>query len=242
MKYKMNLMYDGSKFKGFSSQPHKNTVQDELENKLSELFKQNICILGASRTDAKVHALDQWVIFEAVNNIDPKRLVKALNVIIDDAILIKDCDYNLDEFHPRYMAKAKTYHYIITNTKSPFTCNYKTYCKERLDIQLMQEACQYFIGTMDFSACCASNTHVIDKVRTVNSLSVELFEDDIVIKINGNGFLYNMVRIIVGNLIYVGMKKLAPVDIIGILASKDRRNSGITAEAQGLYLKEIFYE
>ncbi len=241
MKYKMNIMYDGSKFMGFSSQPHKNTVQDEIESKLSELFKENIKILASSRTDSKVHALDLWLIFEGVNNIDPKRLVKALNVIIDNAIKVLDCDYNIDGFHPRYMAKSKTYQYIITSESNPFTCNYKTYVKETLNVDLMQEACKYFIGTRDFSSCCASNTHVTDKVRTVNELTISKIDNDIIIEINGNGFLYNMVRIIVGNLIYVGMNKIRIEDIENILNSCDRRNSGITAPPQGLYLKKIFY-
>ncbi len=106
----------------------------------------------------------------------------------------------------------------------------------------MKESCQYFIGTKDFSACCASNTHVEDKVRTVNSLSIDTNElGDIIIHINGNGFLYNMVRIIVGNLIYIGMGKLAPEDITPILNSRDRRKSAITSPPNGLYLEKIFY-
>ncbi len=241
MKYKMNIMYDGSKFNGFSRQRHKNTIQDELEAKLSDLFKQDIKIIGASRTDSKVHALDQWVIFEGENNIDPKRLVNALNVIIDKSILIKDCDYNDDDFQPRYMAKNKTYRYIITNEMNPFTYNYKTYIKEDLDFELMKEACTYFVGTHDFSSCCASNTFVESKVRTINSVELIKNKNDIELVINGNGFLYNMVRIIAGNLIYVGMKKLKPSDIKDILESRDRRQSAITAPPNGLYLEKINY-
>ncbi len=242
MKYKMNLMYDGSKFRGFSRQKHKNTVQDELELHLSDLFKEQIKVIGASRTDSKVHALDQWVIFEGKNNIDPKRLVNALNVLVDDAILIKDCDYNDDDFQPRYMSTSKTYEYIITSVKDPFTCNYKTYFKEELDLYLMQEACQYFIGTHDFSSCCASNTYVTDKVRTINSLTVTKEGEDIKIVVNGDGFLYNMVRIIAGNLIYVGLGKIKPSEIETIINKRDRRASAITAPPNGLYLKQIFYD
>ncbi len=241
MDYIINFAYDGTTYNGYASQKHKNTIQDELEKCLKKIFKENIKTLAASRTDTGVHAMDQWAIFSTKQVIEPKRLINALNGILNDAIIIKNCLENTTNFHPRYNCRSKTYHYIIAKEKTPFNVNYTYYSYKSLNIVKMQQACKYFIGKHDFTSCCSSNTHIVDKVRTINTLIITENKNEIIIKINGNGFLYNMVRIIVGNLIAVGVGEIKPEDISIILKKRDRCASYSTAIPNGLYLMKINY-
>lgn len=241
-KYIIEIAYDGSKFEGYATQPHKNTVQDDLQKALKKIFKNEIKIDGSSRTDSKVHCLSQYVIFTAPFFIEVDRLMLALNINTRPELYIKKCQKNETNFHPRYNCVSKTYKYIILKKYDPFKVNYAFYEKQPLDVKKMQKAAKYFLGTHDFSSFCSSNGSAISKVRTINSLEINENSDEIVLTINGDGFLYNMVRIIVGTLVFVGLEKLKPEDIKEIILKKDRKYAGITSEPQGLFLDKIFYK
>lgn len=241
MDYLLEFCYDGSEYKGYATQLHKNTIQDILQQTISKVFKQEIKITGASRTDTGVHAMYQCATFSADLFIEYNRVTIALNSILPKSIRIINCKKPKPDFHPRYSCTSKQYIYKINLDYDVFKTRYSHYHKYDLDVELMNEACAYFIGRHDFSSCCASGGSVVDKVRTIYNLDVTLIDREIIISVTGDGFLYNMVRIIVGNLLAVGEKKINPSYIKSIIDSCDRSNSFPTAAACGLYLKEINY-
>ena len=240
--YVIEISYDGSEFCGYGTQPHNNTVQDNLESALESIFKTKIKTHGSSRTDAKVHCLSQFVIFKTPFDIDAQRLMLALNINTHKALYIKSCEIKKENFHPRYDCVSKTYKYVILKKYDPFKIKYGYYNRYKLDVNLMTEACQYFLGKHDFSSFCNVNTHIEDKVRTINSLKICENDDEIIIYINGDGFLYNMVRIIVGTLIDIGLQKTKPIDVVDIILKKDRKFAGMTINPEGLFLCEIKYK
>lgn len=242
MKYLVNIEYDGSELNGYATQPNRNTVQDNVEDVLSKVFKEDIKTFGASRTDARVHARDQYFSFETDKQIDVKGICRALNAMTKPAINVKSVKLVADEFNPRYDVIDKEYHYVIMKEYDPFMRRYAYYHKYALDLVKMQEATSAIIGTHDFTSFCNVNTDVIDKVRTVYDLKVVEEENLIKIIIRGNGFLYNMVRIIAGVLIDCGSNKASVEDVRAMLAAKNRKVASKTMPAEGLYLMKINYE
>lgn len=237
MKYILNISYDGSCFEGYQTQPHGKTVQDTLEKSLSKIFKQPIKTLASSRTDTGVHALCQLVMFEAPFKIPVDNLKKALNCTLTDAIIVNNVTENTNNKHVRYDVVNKTYKYIITKQKTPFNRNY-AHCEiASLDVIKMQKEAQKFIGSHDFSSFCGSKTNVKSYIRSIYYIKIKEENNDLVIYINGSGFLYNMVRIMVSTLIEIGKNK--DIDIEKIIALKDRTLAPPTAPAKGLYLHEI---
>ncbi len=240
----LTVAYDGTGYFGWQKQKNNISVQQRLEEALSALMKKNIEVRGASRTDTGVHALGQAALLKTETSIPVDKIPYAINSFLPEDIAVTEARLVSDVFHPQYSVIKKTYRYKILNAefKNPMLRNYAEFVRQPLDIDKMREACGHFIGTYDFAAFCASGSMAKTTVRTIFDLSVEKNNDIIDITVTGNGFLYNMVRIIAGTLIYVGMDKFKPSFIKEIIASKDRVMAGKTAGPSGLTLMKIYYK
>jgi len=244
MRIALLIEYDGTRYYGWQSQPGGNTIQQEIERAIHEITGQNIRIHGAGRTDAGVHAFCQVAHFDIVSGIPAEKFSYALNSKLPEDISILE-SFEIDgNFHSRFSANGKCYSYVIRNTAQRSALN-RTQCMwvpRPLDLESMREAARYILGTHDFKAFCSAHSSVADTVRTVESL--DMVRDGCYIKIDicGNGFLHNMVRIIVGTLIDVGHGKMEPREVKDIIESKDRKRAGATADASGLFLVEVMYE
>ncbi len=250
----MTIEYDGSGFSGWQRQEGKRTVQAVLEEGLSKFCGTEVKIDGTSRTDRGVHALGQRASFFgdfaiptdklmfAVNNY----LAGGMNVLnsVGDVRISNICEMPMD-FHARYNAKGKHYRYIIKNSGEPdiFRRKYTYYVKDVLNVEDMRIGANAIIGTHDFKSFQASGGHERKTtVRTIFDLDISCHGEYLIIDVKGDGFLYNMVRIIVGTLVDVGRGRILPQDIENIIESRDRQRAGHTAPAEGLYLMEVYYE
>ncbi|MBF8984077.1 tRNA pseudouridine(38-40) synthase TruA [Lutibacter sp. B2] len=241
---KLTIEYDGTDFLGWQKQSKGRTVQEEIEKALSKILKKDVKINGSGRTDASVHAKGQVANFREAFTIPVERLPVALNSVLpDDIAILSAIEMNYD-FHARYNAMGKKYVYKIynSNIRSPLSRNYVYYVPQDLDIEKMKMATKYFLGTHDFKGFMASGSSVKETVRTIYNLDITEKEKQITVEVSGNGFLYNMVRIITGTLVDVGRGKINLNDLENIIASGDRNRSGHTASAQGLYLYEVYYK
>lgn len=238
------VAYDGTDFHGFARQEHAVTVQGTLEEAIFNLTGQRVEVIGSGRTDAGVHARNQCCIVDIKTPIPTSRLAKALNGRLPQDIVIKEVMDVKADFHPRYMAKKKTYRYQILTSpvNDPFIGKYCYFYPYTLDIEKMQEAARAIEGTHDFKCFCASGSSVKNTVRTVYSIQVKKEGDLISVDICGNGFLYNMVRIIVGTLIEIGRGKLPKENVKIMIEQKDRTLGGPTAPPEGLTLVEVDYD
>lgn len=239
--YRLLIQYDGARYKGWQRLGQgENTIQAKIENVLSEMVGRKIEIIGSSRTDAGVHALAQVANFKISENFTEAEVKDYLNKYLPQDISIKEVTLVHERFHARYHAKEKTYVYKIWNEdySNPFMRKYSIHVPKKLDLAKMKEAGQYFIGEHDFTAFSNAKSKKKTSVRTIYSLQVDKEEGFVTIRMKGNGFLYNMVRKIVGTLIQVGLGEMDPELIPQILASKDRSQAGF-AEAGGLYLERI---
>lgn len=241
---KLTVAYDGTNYCGWQIQPNGITIEEVLNRKISRLTKEEIRIIGASRTDSGVHAMGNIAVFDTESTIPPERFAYALNQKLPDDIVIINSEEVPSDWHPRYQNCTKTYEYHILNTKLPNPIKrYTTYhVSFPLDERKMQEAAEYLKGTHDFASFCNIRTNVEDTVRTIYSLDIARKEDEIIIRIQGNGFLYNMVRIIVGSLIRVGRGFYTPEKIKEIRNARKRTEAGVTAPPQGLILMQIQYD
>jgi tRNA pseudouridine38-40 synthase len=242
---KATIAYDGTHFSGYQVQPGKRTVQLAIESSLKQMHKgQDIRITASGRTDAGVHAVGQVIHFDSSFNIPEVNWPRALNALLPDDIYIKKVENVSDQFHARFDVTQKEYRFKLLNRSSPdlFRRLYTVHIPEPLDIGRMQEAADYIKGTHDFTSFCAANTSVVDKVRTISLLEVlPAPGDEIHVRMKGNGFLYQMVRIIVGQLVTIGKGKAEPAIVQDILNAKDRQKAFPTAPPQGLYLWEVKY-
>lgn len=247
MKYFAKINYLGTNFHGFQVQPGLRTVQGELCRALEEAFGVPCKVTGCSRTDAGVHANEFCLTIENEGGtIPPEKLPVAVSRFLPSDISLyyaKSCD---GSFHPRYDVISKEYLYRIRNRRifDPFDFGRAWFFPQDIGedgIARMNEAGKYIVGKHDFSAFMSEGSDIVDTVRTVYYLSVAKCGDVIEVKISADGFLYNMVRIIVGTLIDVAFKKISPSDVLDIINSKDRKNSGMTAPAEGLYLNRVVY-
>ena len=248
MRYFMTFAYDGTNYKGYQKQPKEKTIQAEIENKLKKINSNKAVEIHASgRTDAHVHALNQKAHFDLDKEIDPEKLKESLNKLINDDIYIKNIVIVNDDFHARYNVKAKEYIYKINiGEYDPIEKNYVYQYNKRLDVVAMERALKYLEGTHDFKSFIKldNETKDDDCIRTIVQANLYRNLKDvnkITISILGTGFMRYMVRNIVGTLIEVGQGKRQSEDIIEILNSKDRKEAGITAAPEGLYLKDVFY-
>lgn len=238
------IAFEGSTFHGWQQQENAVTVQGELKDAFKRLTGEDVNITGCSRTDAGVHANEYFFNVKTDATIPVESFPVALaSAKLPGEISVISCREVREDFSARFDCLKKEYIYIFENTAvlSPF--NYKRVCnyKYPMNEALMNEASKHFIGEHDFSAFCASGAQVVSKVRTIYDASVERKGDLVIFRVCGNGFLYNMVRIMAGTLLYVNMGKIKADDIPSIINSLDRTKAGITADAQGLYLNKVYF-
>ena len=242
-RFKLTVAYDGTGYCGWQIQPGVPTIEGELNKALSRLTGEEIQVIGASRTDAGVHAFGNVAVFDSGTPIPGDKLLFALNPRLPEDIRIVDSCQVSDDFHPRYCDTRKTYEYHIQTGRTPLPTRrlYSHWLPHQLDVTAMNEAGQYLVGTHDFKSFCSAQTTVEDTVRTIYDLDIDKEGDLITIRVRGNGFLYNMVRIIAGTLAGVGRGYFEPQDIKAMLAERDRTKAGVTAPPQGLTLVGIEY-
>ncbi|MCI8710464.1 MAG: tRNA pseudouridine(38-40) synthase TruA [Dorea sp.] len=238
------VAYDGTDYCGWQVQPNGITVEEVLNRELGRLTGEDIHIIGASRTDSGVHALMNVAVFDTASSIPPERMAYALNKRMPEDIVITKSDEVGADWHPRYQDNVrKTYEYHIYNAPvlNPLKRKYSAFVSFPMDVEKMRRGAAYLVGEHDFVSFCNVRTNVSDTVRTVEDVTVTEDGADIVIRITGNGFLYNMVRIIAGTLIRVGRGFYEPEKVREILEEKKRTAAGVTAPACGLVLVEIEY-
>jgi len=240
---KCEISYDGTDFHGFQVQPKQRTVQGELMNSIYKLTKEEVNIFASGRTDAGVHAKKQVCNFYTDSDIPAAKWKNALNAVLPDGIIILNSTEVPSAFHSRYDAKEKTYRYHISNNKSLdlFRRRYVWHYPYDLNVVEMKKASKIFLGEHDFTAFSSAKTKIENKVRNIYQSEIWEENNEIIYQITGNGFLYNMVRIIVGTLVDFGGNRIKVEDIEEVLNSKDRNNAGKTAPAKGLFLWDIKY-
>lgn len=243
----VKIMYDGTKYHGWQFQKNGITVQERIETVLSKLTNEKVSICGCSRTDAGVHALEYVFNFKSDTLIPVERLPYAINNNMpEDSIAAVDAWYADDEFNSRFSSTGKRYVYKIwnSNIENPFTSKYSWFVPYKLDIERMKKAACEFCGTYDFSAFMAAGGSQKTTVRTIRDCVVKEsaeWEQQIEIEVEADAFLYNMVRIITGTLVEVGVGRIDTERIKSIIKSCDRRQAGMTAPPEGLFLKRVFY-
>lgn len=235
------MAYDGSCYHGFQRQENALAVQQVVEDTIEKLIGEKTVIYGCSRTDTGVHARQFVFNFHTDSTITENGVVYGLNTLLPDDIAILSCEEAADDFHARYHCTGKEYEYFIHNSriKDPFCANTAYRYGYKLDEFLMHKAAQSFVGEHDFKAFCSSACDKENTVRTINSFTVERNGSLVKFTVSGNGFLYNMVRIMVGTLLAVNEGKIN--DIESIISSRDRTKAGKTVPPQGLYLNKVFY-
>ena len=264
MRVLIRVSYDGTSYHGWQIQPGVITVEEVLNRTLSELFSEDIKVIGASRTDTGVHSMGTVAVFDTTTRMPAEKIMYALNQRLPDDIRICESKQCPDDFHPRRCNSKKTYIYRIysADIENPMYRLYYHQTRYRFDVDKMQEAAGYLIGEHDFKSFCSTHTSAETTIRTLYEVEVkkEILEADqkeqkvqkehdasasnlfgqqpcvVTIKVSGNGFLYNMVRIIAGTLMEVGIGRLAPEKVKEMLAAKDRIVAGPTAPACGLTL------
>lgn len=239
----LKIAYDGTNYHGFQVQPNGETIEGVLNRELSRILKENITVIGASRTDAGVHALGNVAVFDTNARIPGEKVAYALNVSLPEDIKIQQSMEVPLDFHPRHQKTVKTYEYKIYNARFPSPQHrlYEHFTYYKLSIEKMQAAADYLIGEHDFKSFCSIHAEVESTVRTIYDIKVTKKEEVITIRITGNGFLYNMVRIIVGTLMDAGQAFWKPEYMKEILDGRERSLAGATAPAKGLTLAEIIY-
>lgn len=244
MRIKLIVAYDGTNYKGWQVQPNGITIEEVLNKKLTELLGEEITVAGASRTDSGVHSLGNVAVFDTNTRMPAEKISFALNQRLPEDIVVQDSCEVPEDWHPRYQNSRKTYEYRILNrTFRMPSRRFDTYFYHHpLDVEKMQKAASYLVGEHDFKSFCAIGAQVKTTVRTVYACDVLKNGEIITIRVTGNGFLYNMVRIIAGTLIQVGGGALPLERIPEILAAQDRSAAGPTAPAQGLTMMGIEFE
>ena len=242
-RYKSIVEYKGGAYAGWQIQPNAITLQQVIEEKMSEALGQSIKVVASGRTDSGVHAKGQVIHFDAITTIPANNITYAVNKLLPKDIRIMDCEEVADDFHARYNAKIKTYSYSLYFSRVASPLREDTYHRlvHRIDIIRMRECADILEGTHDFKAFMASGSEVIDTVRTIYSIKLVERDDELIIFVTGNGFLYNMVRIIVGTLVAFSEKKLTTKEIYDILNKGERRLAGKTYPSNALCLIEVLY-
>ncbi len=238
------VAYDGTNYHGWQVQNNGITIESELNRCLSELLSEPIEVIGASRTDAGVHALGNVAVFDTSARMPAEKISYALNQRLPEDIRIQKSEEVPADWHPRYCDSRKTYEYHIYRGEFPLPTKrlYSLFTYHKLDVEKMQEAAEYFVGEHDFKSFCQVNAQVKSTVRTVTEVKVYEEGPEVIIRVTGNGFLYNMVRIMAGTLLEVGQGKRSPQEIPDMIAACNRETAGPTAPAHGLILvKYEFY-
>ena len=241
--FKVTMSFKGTNYHGFQRQPDLKTVQGTVEDAIFKLLGERVTINGCSRTDAGVHA-NRFVFSVALETeITPRGVIFGLNGVLPPDISILECEVAFDDFHARFDCKGKEYVYIIHNSeiKSPFYADTAYRSWFPIDAEKLNKACKDFIGTHDFKSFCSTACDKEITVRTIFDFSVTREGDLVKFTVSGDGFLYNMVRIMVGTLLYVNEGKIKVDEIVDIIKSGDRSRAGKTASPIGLYLNEVYY-
>ena len=241
----LTVAYDGTNYSGWQIQPNNVTIEEVLNDHLSRLLGEEIRVIGASRTDAGVHALGNVAVFDTNARSPGEKISFAMNQRLPEDIKILDSREVAADFHPRKQKCRKIYEYKILNTIHPVP-NYRLFTHFnywKMDLSLMRKGAEYLVGEHDFASFCSVKTQALTTVRTVRSIDIQKDEASsiITIRITGDGFLYNMVRIITGTLLRVGSGMIKPEEIPAILDAKDRSRAGETARPHGLTLVKIEY-
>jgi tRNA pseudouridine38-40 synthase len=241
---KMIVAYVGTRFAGWQVQPGQETIQGNLEERISSMLKESVRIAGAGRTDAGVHARGQVANFHTTCRIPLDGFRRGLNAHLPEAIRVIRAEEAAADFHARERARAKEYRYRLARGEvvSPFEAPYVTAVHGRLDVRAMDEAARRLVGRHDFHSFCAAGCDIEDKTRTILESGMVEDGDYLEYRVRANGFLRHMVRTIVGTLLDVGHDRRRPADIEGILEARDRRAAGACAPARGLVLEKVFYE
>lgn len=237
----LTVAYDGTNYNGWQVQPNGVTIEGQLNKALSELLKEEITVIGASRTDAGVHALCNIAVFDTETRIAPEKIAPALNARLPEDIRIQNSKQVPIDFHPRHCNTRKTYEYRIYMGKyeNPIGRQYAHFVYVPLNVEKMQQAAEYLLGEHDFKSFCVAKAQVLTTVRTIYDVTVNKEGSYLTIRVCGSGFLFNMVRIIVGTLLEIGRGNMEPEQMREILEAKDRQKAGPTAPARGLTLTEF---
>lgn len=240
----LGIQYDGTLFQGWQSQPHAQTVQDILERALSQFAMLPIKAQCAGRTDAGVHALEQVVHLDVAVNRSMESWVRGVNSFLPDAIAVRWAVEVGEEFHARFDAFKRTYHYVIYNhaVRSPLWCNRAGWYHKPLDVQAMHDAAQSLVGVHDFSAFRAAQCQAKSPIKTMHQVTLQRHGDLVIISLSANAFLHHMVRNIVGSLVYIGVGKQSVGWMAQLLQQSNRTLSAPTFGAAGLYLAAIHYD
>ena len=245
---RLTIAYDGTEYCGWQRQEGVATIEGTVAAAITRLTGEQVELIGASRTDTGVHALGNVAAFDTLSTIPGERFMPALNSFLPEDIRVVDSAEVSTDFHPRFAAHGKQYEYRIVTGRvcSPLVTRYAAFMREELDTEAMRRMARYAVGTHDFSSFCAAGAQVQSKVRTIFRIEVEETTTDdecreIRISVEGDGFLYNMVRILVGTLLQAGLHRSTPEAMKDILEAKDRTQAGPTAPAKGLRLCKIWY-
>ena len=241
---RLKLMYDGAAYHGWQVQDNAVTVQGKVEKAVAEIFGGHHTVYGCSRTDAGVHANEYYCNFHTGKEISCDTVVRALNAKLPFDIAVLECKETENGFHSRFDCVSKEYIYKIWNReiRNPFLINRAYQYKYKLDEKMLNEAASAFVGTFDYRGFCSSGSSVADTVRTVKKASVERQGDLVIFRVEADGFLYNMVRIMTGTLINISQGKIKKESLRDIILSGSREAAGVTAPPQGLYLNKVRYK
>lgn len=239
----VTIRYDGSAYHGYQVQSNALTVQEVFQNAVQKVFGKRLDVKGCSRTDSGVHANMYCISFDTDMNISNESVILALNTYLPEDVAAYDCKEVDMDFHPRYNCKSKEYIYKIYNGKyrNPFYAKYALWYRWNIDAEYLNNEAQAFVGKYDYSGFCSIKSDVEDTVREIYSFKVWREDDFVYFKVCGDGFLYNMVRIMVGTLLFVNEGKIKSSELKDIILSKDRKKAGKTAPPQGLYLNNVSY-
>lgn len=241
---KLTIEYDGKDFNGWQKQPNKLNIQGEIEKAIQNVTGEQVNLIGSGRTDAGVNAFGQVANFKIDSEFPIEKMATAINSQLKKSIRVKKAEEVSSDFHSRYNCHSKTYNYVIDNSEqgSAIYRNLSYHVSKKLNIEKMQKAISYFIGEHDFSSFKSSGTSSKSSVRTIYNATVVKENDKVTISLTGNGFLYNMVRIISGTLVEVGLNNIEPQEIPKIIEAKNRQMAGKTLPSQGLFLINVEYD
>ena len=241
---KLTIEYDGREYHGWQKQPNRLNIQGEIEQAIENITGEKVELIGSGRTDAGVHAFGQVANFKMNSNFPIEKIPIAINSQLKRSIRIQRAEEVEESFHSRYNCHKKTYAYIIDNSKngSAIYRNLTYHVSQLLDVEAMKQGAKYLIGEHDFASFKSSGTSSKSSVRIIYDIQILKEQERVVIQITGNGFLYNMVRIISGTLLEIGMGQIPPEEMKFILQAKDRQRAGKTLPAHGLYLMHVDFE
>ncbi len=239
----LTIEYDGTNYSGWQKQPGQKTIQGEIEDAIFRSIGETVELFGSGRTDAGVHALAQTAHFELKAPVPISKLAYILNNVLPGDIVIKSAVEVEPEFHARFSIKRKIYLYKIYNNpeKNAFLAKSSAWIKEKLNLDKMKDAAEILLGEHDFRGLCSAKTCAVNFVRIIYSISIYKLDDLVCIEVEGNGFLYNMVRIIVGTLVDYALNKITIEDVKQAVEKGDRTKAGQTMPPSGLYLKQTIY-